>query len=65
MGDTTTCVYQFIYYKMDNNDIQITQYLIMHGLGLCLKIYSYVARMFYVWSFSNNTEVPIAKNNNK
>ena len=65
MGDTTTCVYQFIYYKMDNNDIQITQYFIMNGLVLCIKVDSYVAHMFYACSFSHNTAVPIAKKKNK
>ena len=37
----------------------------MHGLGLCIKVDSYVAHMFYACSFSHNTAVPIAKNNNK
>ena len=32
----------------------------MHGLGLCIKLDSFVAHMFYVWSFSHNTAVPIA-----
>ena len=37
----------------------------MHGLGLCIKVDSYVAHMFYAWSFSYNISVPIAlKNNN-
>ena len=33
----------------------------MHGLGLCIKVDIYVANVFYSWSFSNNTSVPIAK----
>ena len=37
----------------------------MHGLVLCIKVDSYVAHMFYAWSFSHNTAVPIAKNKNK
>ena len=37
----------------------------MHGLGLCIKVDSYVAHMFYACSFSHNTAVPIAKNNKK
>ena len=37
----------------------------MHGLRLCIKVDSYVAHMFYAWSFSHNTSVPIAKNKNK
>ena len=32
----------------------------MHGLGICIKVDSYGAHMFYEWSFSNNTAVPIA-----
>ena len=37
----------------------------MPGLGLCIKVDSYVAHMFYAFSFSHNTEVPIAIKNNK
>ena len=37
----------------------------MHGLGLCIKVDSYVAHMFYVCSFIHNTSIPIAINNNK
>ena len=36
----------------------------MHGLGLCIKVDSYVAHSFYAYSFSHNTSVPIDKNNN-
>ena len=32
----------------------------MHGLVLCIKLDSYMAHMFYTWSLSHNTEVPIA-----
>ena len=65
MGDPTTCVYHFIYYEKDKNDTQVTQYFIMHGLVLCIRVDSYVARIFYAWSFSHNTAVPIAKKKNK
>ena len=65
MCDPTTCVYHFIYYEKDKNDTQVTQYFIMHGLGLCIKVDSYVTQMFYAWSFSHNTAVPIAKKKNK
>ena len=47
MGDPTTCVYQFIYNKKGKNDTQITQYFIKHILGLCIKVDSYVAHLFY------------------
>ena len=33
----------------------------MHDLGTCVKPQSYVAHMFYAWSFSHNTVVPVAK----
>ena len=65
MVDPTTCVYQFIYDEKDENYTQITQYFIMHVLGLCIKVDSYVVNLFYAWSFSHNTAVPIDKNNNK
>ena len=45
--------------------MEMIQYFIMHGLGLCIKVDSYVAHMLYAWSFSYNTEVPIAINKNK
>ena len=65
MGYPTTCIYQFIYDEKDKNDTQVAQYFIMHGLGLCIKLDSYVAHMFYAWQLSHNTAVPIAKNKNK
>ena len=49
MGDPTTCLYQFIYDEEDRSDTEIMQYFLMHGLGLCIKINSYVANMFYAW----------------
>ena len=42
IGDPETCVYQFIYNENDNYDTNIIQYFIMHGLGLCIKVNSYV-----------------------
>ena len=65
MGDPTICVYQLIYYEKAKNDTQITQYFIMHVLRLCIKADSYVAHMFYAWSFINNTAVTMAKKKNK
>ena len=46
MGDPTTCVYHFIYHEKYKNDTQITQYFIMHGLRLCIKVDSYMAYFF-------------------
>ena len=37
----------------------------MHGLGLCIKLDSYMAHMFYAWSFDYNILVPISIKNNK
>ena len=37
----------------------------MHGLGLFIKVDSYVDHMFNAWSFSHNTAFPIAKKTNK
>ena len=65
MCDTTTCVYQFTYYKRDSDDTQIAQYFIMRVFRICMKVDSFVAHMFYSWSSIHNTEVPIAKNKNK
>ena len=65
MGDPTKCSYQFIYNENYNDNTKIIQYFIMHGLGLCIKVDSYVAHMFYAWSFICDTAVPIAKQKNK
>ena len=37
----------FIFNEIDNNDTNIIQYFIMHGLGLCIKLDRIVAHMFY------------------
>ena len=60
MGDPKKCVYQLIYDKNDSDDTNITQYFIMDGLGICIKVDSFVSHMFHAWSLSNNTAVPIA-----
>ena len=65
MGDPTTCVYQFIYDENDSVDTRIIQCFIMHGLGLCNKVDSYVAHMLYEWSLIHNTAVLISIKKNK
>ena len=60
MGDTTKCVYQFFNGEHDKDETKIIKYFIMHGLGLLIKVDSYVKHMFYAWSLSHNTEVPIS-----
>ena len=37
----------------------------MHGLGLCIKLDSFVAHMLYARPFSYNAEVQIDVNQNK
>ena len=65
LGGTTACVCQLIFNKYDINEKNIIQYFIMHGLGLCIKLNCFVAHMFYAWSFSHDTAVPISINQNK
>ena len=65
LGGTTACVFQLIFNKYDINEKNIIQYFIMHGLGLCIKLNCFVAHMFYAWSFSHDTVVPISINQNK
>ena len=65
LGDPKTCVYLFIFDINDINDANTIQYFILNRLGLCIKIDTFVARMLYVWLFSNNIAIPIAMNNNK
>ena len=65
MGDPTTCVYQYIYDENESVDTKIIKYFIMHGLGSCIKVESYVAHMLHAYSLSNNTVVPITIKSNK
>ena len=65
LGDNTTCVYQLIFDENDSNHTKTIQYFIMHGLGLCIRLNSFVAHMFYAWLFIHNTSVPIYINQNK
>ena len=60
LGDTTTCVHQFIFDSNGSNGTKIIQKFIMHGLGLGIRLDSFVAHMFYEWSLSHNEAVPIA-----
>ena len=47
MSDPTTCVYHLINDEKDSVETKIIQCFIMHVLGLCIKVDSYVAHMFY------------------
>ena len=49
----------------DSNNTNIIQYLILHGLGLCTKLNSFVAHILYACSFSHKIEVTISNNHNK
>ena len=53
--------YPFNFDIEDSDDIYILQYFFMHGIGLFIKLNSYVAHMFYTWSFGHNTEVTTEK----
>ena len=59
LSDITTCFYQVIFDEDDINYTRIIPYFIMHGLGLCIKLNSFVTHMFYVWKLSHNKAVPI------
>ena len=62
---TTTCVYQLIFHENDCNETKILQYFIMYELGLYIKLKCFVAHMFYAWTLSHNTSVPIYIKYNK
>ena len=64
LGDNKTCLYPLIFDKDDSNGTNIIQYFVIHGLGLCIKLNSFVAHMFYVWSFGHNRAVPISTKKN-
>ena len=65
LGDTTTFFNHFIYDEHDNGDTKTIQYFIMHGMGLCIKVDSYVVHMLHEWSFGHNKEVLISSNKKK
>ena len=65
LGDPKTCFNQFIFDRYGRNAKEIILYFIMHGLGLWIKLNSFVAHMFYAWSFSHNTVVQIAIKHNR
>ena len=65
MGDPTTRAYQFLYDEKYSVNTKRIQDFIMYGLGLCIKVDSYVAHMFYAWLLSHNTEVTISIKKNK
>ena len=49
-GDPTTCVHRLIFNENDSNyRKQIIQYFIMRGLGLCIKLNTFVAHLLYAW----------------
>ena len=56
VGGPTTCVYQFIYDEKDSDDTEIIRFFIMHGLGLCIAVNSYVAHRLYAW---HRWELPV------
>ena len=60
-----TCVYQLIFDENGSNSTNNIQYFIMHVLGLCIKLNSYVARMFYTLSFIHSPEITINIGQNK
>ena len=62
LGDTITCICQFIFNKYDNYDTKIGQYFVIYVLGLWIRLNSYESHRFYAWKFSHNTELPIAIN---
>ena len=47
LGDPKTCVYQFTFDEYYIGNTQILQYFVMRGLGVYIKINSYVAHIFY------------------
>ena len=63
--DPKPYVYRFIFDQYDSNDTKILQYFVMNGLGLCIKLNSYVSHMFYALAFIHNIEVPIDVKQNK
>ena len=63
LSDPTTCVYEFIFDENYSDDTKSIQYFIMNGLGLCIKLNSFLEHMFYAFSFSHNTVVPIFYDN--
>ena len=58
------CLY-IHFYENEIDDTKVIQYFIMCVILLCIKLTSFVERMFYAFSFSHNAAVPIAIKKNK
>ena len=65
MGDSTTCVYQFIFSKEDKDKTHIIQYFVMYDFGLCTELNSHISHMFYSWLCSHNKEIKITSKGQK
>ena len=65
LGFNKTCVCQIPFYDVDSQNTHIPHCFVMHVLGICIKLNSYVADMFYTWSLSHKTALPIYMRQNK
>ena len=54
-----------VFNKDHSNDTNIIHYFVLHGLLLFIRLNNYVENMFYAYSFSHNTAVPISINQDK
>ena len=55
LGIPTTCVHQFVGFERWRQNSEVYQYFVFPGLGLCIRFESFVAHMFYGWTFAHNT----------
>ena len=53
LGDPKTVVCQFIFDKEHIYNTHIIQYFVVNGIGLCIKLNSYVSHMFYAMIFQS------------
>mmetsp|Transcript_7289 Transcript_7289/g.13285 ORF Transcript_7289/g.13285 Transcript_7289/m.13285 type:complete len:637 (-) Transcript_7289:103-2013(-) len=60
IGSASTCAYQFVYRTESLKDeIELVQYFILAGLGVSVRMSSFVVHMMYAHTFSHMTAMPL------
>ena len=62
LGHPTTCGYQHV---LEDKSITLHQYLIMQGLGSCVRLENYIGHHFYGYSFVHKTSFCVGIDSSK
>jgi hypothetical protein len=61
LGTPTTCAYQFVAAA----NIDVLQYFILEGLGLCVRLTSFLGHSFYAYTFVHCTSICLMRKEGK